>query len=119
MEILQELGHCFLPAHEAFIFMWALALLGVAAISIAFERWFDINRRTDYDAPVFFESIKNFLQEKKFEEAVQICAAGGHRALPRILGAGIRKAQIEPTLVTGAMTEESVHMAARLEKRLN
>jgi biopolymer transport protein ExbB len=119
MGILHDLGRCFLPAHEAFIFMWALALLGVTAIAIAFERWFDINRRTDYDAAAFFENIKSLLLEKRFDEAIRICAAGGRRALPRILGAGISKAQIEPMLVTGAMTEESVHMSSRLEKRLN
>lgn len=119
MGILHELGQCFLPAHEAFIFMWALAALGVIAVFITVERWLDINRRTDYDAPVFFEEIKALLQEKRFAEALQICMASGNRALPRILGAGIRKAQIEPMLVTGAMTEESVHMASRMEKRLS
>jgi biopolymer transport protein ExbB len=119
MEILHELGQCFLPAHEAFIFMWALALLGMTAVFVTFERWYDINRRTDYDAPAFFEHIKGLLLEKKFSEALQICMSAGNRALPRILGAGIRKVQIEPMLVTGAMTEESVHMASRMEKRLN
>jgi biopolymer transport protein ExbB len=119
MEILNELGRCFLPAHEAFIFMWALAVLGMVAVFITFERWFDINRRTDYDAPAFFEHIKGLLLEKKFNEALQICLSSGNRALPRILGAGIRKAQIEPMLVTGAMTEESVHMSSRMEKRLS
>jgi biopolymer transport protein ExbB len=119
MEILNELWRCFLPAHEAFIFMWALAVLGMVAVFITFERWFDINRRTDYDAPAFFEHIKGLLLEKKFNEALQICLSSGNRALPRILGAGIRKAQIEPMLVTGAMTEESVHMSSRMEKRLS
>jgi biopolymer transport protein ExbB len=118
MEILNELGRCFLPAHEAFIFMWALATLGVIAVFITLERWFDINRRTDYDAPAFFEHIKGLLLEKKFDEALQICLSSGNRALPRILGAGIRKVQIEPMLVTGSMTEESVHMYSRMEKRL-
>jgi biopolymer transport protein ExbB/TolQ/biopolymer transport protein ExbD len=119
MGILHELGQCFLPAHEAFIFMWALAALGAIAVFITLERWIDINHRTDYDAPAFFDQIKALLQEKKFDEALRICIAGESRALPRILGAGIRKAQIEPMLVTGAMTEESVHMASRMEKRLS
>ncbi|MBN2036462.1 MAG: MotA/TolQ/ExbB proton channel family protein [Chitinispirillaceae bacterium] len=119
MGILDELGHCFLPEHEAFLFMWALVTLGAVAVIIAVERWFHINRRTDYDAPAFFETIRNLILEKRFEEAVHICSSGGKRALPRILGAGIRKAVIEPKLVTGAMTEESVHMASSMERRLN
>ena len=70
MGILHELGQCFLPAHEAFIFMWALAALGIIAIAVTLERWFDINRRTDYDAPAFFEEIKALLLEKDRKSVV-------------------------------------------------
>jgi biopolymer transport protein ExbB/TolQ/biopolymer transport protein ExbD len=119
MGIFSELFQCFLPIHDAFLFMWGLALLGAVAFSIALERVIDINRRTDYDAPTLFENLKTLLLEKKFDEAFSICCSGGRRALPRVLGAGINKMSIEPALVVGAMTEESVHMASRLEKRLN
>lgn len=119
MEILSEVGKCFLPAHEAFLFMWFLAAMGFVAAIIALERFIAINKRTDYDAAGLFSKLKIFIEEKKFEEAFQLCAAGGDRALPRILGAGIRKAAISPILVTGAMTEESICMTSALEKRLN
>ena len=99
--------------------MGALLTLGVAAFSVALERLIDINRRTDYDARSLFDSLKDLLLEKKFDEAFAICCSGGKRALPRVLGAGINKMSVEPALVVGAMTEESVHMASRLEKRLN
>lgn len=119
MDIFGEIGRCFLPSHEAFIFMWLLALLGVMAVVTTIERWIDINRRTDCDAPAFFETIKDLLRSKNYDQAVQVCAAGGGRALPGILGAGIIKAQVQPALIVGAMTEESVHMTSRMEKRLN
>lgn len=118
MGIFSELLHCFLPSHDAFVFMWFLAALGLSAVSVALERWLSINGRTDYDAAGLFEKIKNLLNEKKFEDAYRICASGGHRALPRILGAGIMKATVEPHLVAGAMGEESTHMAAAMERRL-
>jgi biopolymer transport protein ExbB len=118
MGIFGELLKCFLPAHEAFFFMWLLSALGVTAILVTVERWLEINRRTDYDAVGFFESIRKLIGEKNFDEAVRICSSGGHRALPRILGAGIQKAMIEPHLIAGAMGEESTHMAASMEKRL-
>jgi biopolymer transport protein ExbB/TolQ/biopolymer transport protein ExbD len=119
MGIFGELLKCFLPAHEAFFFMWLLAVLGLTAVLVTVERWLDINRRTDYDAGGFFEKIKRLIDEKKLDEACRICASGGHRALPRILGAGIKKVQIEPHLVASAMGEESTHMAAAMEKRLS
>jgi biopolymer transport protein ExbB/TolQ/biopolymer transport protein ExbD len=118
MGIFSELLKCFLPSHDAFVFMWLLAALGLTAVLITIERWLDTNRRTDYDAASLFEKIKRLIEERNFGEAYRICASGGHRALPRILGAGIRKAQVEPHLVAGAMGEESTHMAAQMEKRL-
>jgi biopolymer transport protein ExbB len=118
MGIFSELLHCFLPSHDAFVFMWFLAALGLSAVAVALERWFDINRRTDYDAASLFDKMRGLLGEKKYDEAYRICASGGHRALPRILGAGIRKAVVEPHLVAGAMGEESTHMAAVMERRL-
>ncbi len=118
MVIFGELLKCFLPSHDAFVFMWVLATLGLSAVLLTAERWFSINRRTDYDAASFFERIKRLVDEKNFDEAYRICASGGRRALPRILGAGIREVQIEPHLVEGAMGEESTHMASQMEKRL-
>ncbi len=119
MEILSEVGGCFLPSNEAFFFMWLLAAMGITAAIIALERFIAINQRTDYDAAGLFAKIKTFIEEKKYEDAFQLCAAGGKRALPRILGAGIRKAPIAPVLVTNAMAEESIYMSSSLEKRLN
>ena len=119
MGILAELGKAFLPSHDAFIFMWLLAMFGTVAFSIALERWFNLRRRTDYDASALFDKVKQLLAIKKTDDAFGICAAGGKRALPRILAAGIAKSKEEPNLIAGAMAEESTHMAAAIEKRLN
>jgi biopolymer transport protein ExbB/TolQ/biopolymer transport protein ExbD len=119
MGILTELAKAFSPSHDAFIFMWLLAAFGTAAFFIVVERWLNLQRRTDYDAFGLFEKVKILLENKKTDEAFGICAAGGQRALPRILAAGIHMSQVEPNLIAGAMAEESTHMAAALEKRLN
>lgn len=119
MEILFEVSRCFLPSHEAFVFMWLLSAMGIVAAFIAFERYLSINKHTDYDAAALFTKLKVLIEEKKYDEAFNLCACGGKRALPRILGAGIRKAKIDPVLVTNAMTEESIHMTSALEKHLN
>jgi|WetSurMetagenome_2_1015567.scaffolds.fasta_scaffold02431_7 biopolymer transport protein ExbB len=119
MGIFGELLRCFLPSHDAFVFMWLLAALGLSAVMVTLERWLSTNSRTDYDAASLFTRIKRLIEDKNLDEAYRICASGEHRALPRILGAGIKKAQVEPHLVEGAMGEESTHMAAAMEKRLS
>jgi len=67
--------------------MWLLAMFGTVAFSIALERWFNLRRRTDYDASALFDKVKQLLDIKKTDDAFGICAAGGKRALPRILAA--------------------------------
>jgi biopolymer transport protein ExbB/TolQ/biopolymer transport protein ExbD len=119
MNFLIELGKAFQPSHDAFIFMWILAALGLIAVLTALERWVCLKQRTDYDALGLFEKVKQFIENKKLDEAFRMCASGGQRALPRILAAGIKKAMEEPHLIAGCMAEESTHMASALEKRLN
>ncbi|HEX7510168.1 MAG TPA: MotA/TolQ/ExbB proton channel family protein [Chitinivibrionales bacterium] len=119
MNFLVELGKSFQPSHDAFIFMWILAVLGVIAVLTALERWLSLKQRTDYDALGLFEKVKNLIDTKKLDEALSICLSGGRRALPRILASGIKKAMEEPHLIAGAMAEESTHMASVLEKRMN
>ncbi len=119
MEILNEVGRCFLPSHEAFAFMWLLAGMAVVAAAISIERYIAISRHTDYDAAGLYAKLKNLIENKTYDEAFQLCSAAGKRALPRILGAGIRKASTIPELVIDAMAEESLHMSSQIEKRLN
>lgn len=119
MEILSEVGRCFTPSHEAFLFMWFLAALGTIGFFIALERFFFINRCTDYNAESLYDKVKVLVENKQYTDAVQLCVSGGKRALPTIMGAGIRKALISPEIVGDAMAEETVHMSSALERRLN
>jgi biopolymer transport protein ExbB len=119
MEFLTELGKAFSPSHDAFLFMWVLAALGVLAMLVSMERWLNLKRCTDYDALKLFDKVKTFIETKKIDEAYAVCSSGGIRALPRILAAGIKKAGEEPNLIGQAMAEESTHMVSRIEKRLN
>ncbi|MFH0921635.1 MAG: MotA/TolQ/ExbB proton channel family protein [Fibrobacterota bacterium] len=118
MYFFHELLKAFLPSREAFFFMWILAVVGISAFCIAVERWFNLQRRTDYDAAGLFSKLRQLLDAKQLDEAYNLCASGGRRALPRILAAGIKKAQVAPLLVMGGMREESQHMAGMLERRL-
>ncbi len=119
MEFLSELLKAFSPSRDAFLFMWILAALGALSLIVALERWFNLQRHTDYDAKKLFDNVKRFIDNKQLDEAFAVCSSGGVRALPRILAAGIRKAKEEPNLISGAMAEETVHCVSQIEKRLN
>ena len=119
MGILTELARSFLPPHDAFAFMWLLTGFGVVALVLACERWLNLKKCSDYNAARLFEQIKKKIDDNNIDGAFELCASGGDRALPRILAAGIKKAKEEPALIAGAMAEESTHMTAIMNKRMN
>ena len=119
MDTFSEFLTSFSPSQSGFFFMWILAAIAIVVLIIIIERWIRISARTNVEAPVFAEKILNLIRDQKIEDAISLCVAGGKRALPRILGAGMRRAQSVPEMIRTAMEEESLHMIPILEKRLS
>jgi len=119
MNVLHELIKSFSPGISGYLYMWVLALLGVLAVALIIERWIDIKRRTNLNAESFIGRISALIMEKKFDEAYSLCFSAGKRALPRIIGAGVKRAGEHPELLLAAMEEESLHVIPIMEKRIN
>lgn len=119
MNILSELIKAFAPDQDGFIFMWVLLGLAISAVGLIIERWLDIKRRTNVDAEAFIDHLKILVKEKKIDEAYKLCHTGGRRALPRIVGAGIKRAGQPTEIILSAMEEESLHLVPILEKRIS
>lgn len=119
MDTLKEFLISFRPDQSGFFFMWILVALALLAIVIVAERWICINLRSNVDAPRFVDKLISLIRDGRPDDAVALCASGGKRALPRILGAGIIRSRTAPEMVRSAMEEESLHMIPLLEKRLN
>ncbi|MBD3322616.1 MAG: hypothetical protein GF350_16060 [Chitinivibrionales bacterium] len=119
MNLFAEILASFTPEKSGFVFMWILAGVALAAVVLMIDRWWDIRRRTDVDAEAFSQKIKKLIDENNYDEAFRICSAAGRRALPRIIGAGVKKAKEMPQMIRTAMEEESLHMLPLLEKRVD
>lgn len=119
MNIFVELLKAFLPGRDGVVFMWILAGVAVMALGVVIERWLDIRRRTNVDADAFSAKVRALIQARKFDEVNRICSSSGRRALPRILGAGVRKANDPPEIIVSAMEEETLHLIPALEKRVD
>lgn len=117
MNIAFELARAFAPTQDGYLFMWVLAFIAVAAVSIVLERWFTISARTNVDASALVSRLQELIVADKLDEAGALCAAGGKRSLPRVLGAGIAMARRTPQLIRSAMEEETLHMVPLLERR--
>ena len=119
MNIFVELIRAFSPDQSGFAFMWILAFLALSALGLIIERWLDIRKRTNVDAESFIDHLKVLIKEKKIDEAYKLCHAAERRALPRIVGAGIKRKGQPTEVILSAMEEESLHLIPVLEKRIN
>ena len=119
MDTFREFLTAFSPKQSGFFFMWILAGIALIAVLIMVERFFSINRFTSIDASRFMDRLIDLLKAGKFSDASALCSSGGPRALPAILGAGVKRAADVPDMVSLAMEEESLHVIPRLERRLN
>lgn len=119
MNILEELVRSFYPSQSGYYFMWLLAAIALLVLVVIVEKWISINLYTNVNTPLLTDKLFQLIKEKKFTEAINICNAGRNKALPAILGAGIKRAEHTPELLSSAMEEESLHVIPLLEKRLN
>ena len=119
MDILREFITAFSPQQNGFFFMWVLAGIALIAMLMMLERFIQLNRYTNIDAPRFVDRLLVLIKEDKLSDAHAFCGRGGARALPAVLGAGVRRAIDVPEMVATAMEEESLHVLPQLEKRLN
>jgi len=118
MHLFAELLRGFSPAQNGFLFMWSLAAIALVAAALVMERWLELRRRTDVNAPLFTERIRKLILDGKMDEAYRLCMSGGQRALPGIFGAGIGRAITSPELVRAAMEEESSHIIPSMNRRV-
>jgi biopolymer transport protein ExbB len=119
MDIFREFVIAFSPQQSGFFFMWILAGIAFAAVLMMLERWLFLNRYTNIDAGRFVDRLLALVRDDKLPDAHALCASGSSRALPAVLGAGIKRAIEVPDMIALGMEEESLHVLPRLEKRLN
>jgi biopolymer transport protein ExbB len=119
MDFFAEFCTAFQTGHSGFQFMWLLVGIGLTACGIIIERLISLGRRTNVDIERFVEELRELIAGGRIEEAYQICKAGGKRALPQVLRAGIKRAQTVPQMVRAAMEEECLQVIPAMERRLN
>jgi biopolymer transport protein ExbB/TolQ/biopolymer transport protein ExbD len=119
MDIFNEFFLSFSPSQSGYFFMWILTGIALAALIITVERWFSINWLTNVDAGPFVDQLTRLIKDKKINDAVSLCLSGHQKALPRIIGAGVGRAENVPEMIRSSMEAELLYVIPRLEKRMN
>jgi biopolymer transport protein ExbB/TolQ len=98
---------------------WMIPILVVAvfAMAIAFERLFYILFRANINATAFMAQIQKLIMANNIDRAIKLCNAEPHSALPRVVKAGLTRANRTEKEIENAIDEATLEVAPRVNKR--
>ena len=100
------------------MFMWFILAIGVFAMAIAFERLFYITFRANINATAFMAQIQKLIMANNIDRAIKLCNAEPHAALPRVVKAGLTRANRTEKEIENAIDEATLEVGPMVNKRI-
>lgn len=98
-------------------FMYAILVVGIFAMAIAFERLFYIIFRANINAPAFMAQIQKLIMANNIDRAIKLCNAEPHAALPKVVKAGLTRANRTEKEIENAIDEATLEVGPLVGKR--
>ena len=98
-------------------FMWPLLGCAVFALAIAAERFYYILFRANINGTAFFAQIQKLIMANNIDRAIKLCNAEPNAALPRVLKAGLTRANRGDIEIQNAVEEAVLEVFPKLAKR--
>lgn len=98
-------------------FMYFILACAVFAMAIAFERLFYIIFRANINSTAFMAQIQKLIMANNIDRAIKLCNAEPHAALPRVVKAGLTRANRTEKEIENAIDEATLEVGPQLNKR--
>ncbi len=98
-------------------FMYIILAVGVFAMAIAFERLFYIVFRANINATAFMAQIQKLIMANNIDRAIKLCNAEPHAALPKVVKAGLTRANRTEKEIENAIDEATLEVGPLVNKR--
>lgn len=99
------------------MFMYVILFVGVFAMAIAFERLFYIVFRANINATAFMAQVQKLIMANNIDRAIKLCNAEPHAALPRVVKAGLTRANRTEKEIENAIDEATLEVGPAVNKR--
>jgi biopolymer transport protein ExbB/TolQ len=100
-------------------FMYPILGAAIFAMAIAFERLFYIVFRANINATAFMAQIQKLVMANNIDRAIKLCNAEPHAALPKVVKAGLTRANRTEKEIENAIEEATLEVGPILNKRTN
>jgi biopolymer transport protein ExbB len=98
-------------------FMYIILIVFVFAMAIAFERLFYVIFRANISATAFMAQIQKLIMANNIDRAIKLCNAEPHAALPRVVKAGLTRANRTEKEIENAIQEATLEVGPMVNKR--
>jgi len=98
-------------------FMYVILIVGVFAMAIAFERLFYIVFRANINSTAFMAQIQKLIMANNIDRAIKLCNAEPHAALPRVVKAGLTRANRSEKEIENSIEEATLEVGPIINKR--
>ena len=105
--------------HKGGAFMWPILICAVFALAIAFERLYYIMFRANINGAAFMAQIQKLIMANNIDRAIKLCNEEPNAALPRVLTAGLTRANRSEVEIQNAVDEAVLEVFPQLNKRTN
>ena len=99
------------------LFMWPILIFAVFAMAISAERLYFTWFRAAINGPVFMAQIQKLILANNVDRAIRLCNSEPNAALPRVLKAGLTRANGSDDEIESAINEAVLEIAPGLAKR--
>ncbi len=98
-------------------FMYIILIVAVFAMAIAFERLFYIVFRANIKSTAFMAQIQKLIMANNIDRAIKLCNAEPHAALPKVVKAGLTRANRTEKEIENAIDEATLEVGPLINKR--
>lgn len=103
--------------HKGGPFMWPILIFAVFALAIAAERLYYVYFRASINGTAFMAQVQKLIMANNIDRAIKLCNAEPNAALPRVLKAGLTRANRSESEIENAVNEAVLEVFPQLNKR--
>ncbi len=98
-------------------FMYPILLAGIFALAISFERLYYVMFRANINGTAFMAQVQKLIMANNIDRAIKLCNAEPNAALPRVLKAGLTRANRSEVEIQNAVDEAVLEVFPLINKR--
>lgn len=98
-------------------FMWPLLAIAVFAAAISAERMYYILFRANINGTAFFAQMQKLIMANNIDRAIKLCNAAPSAALPKVIKAGLTRANKGEMEIQNAVEEATLEVVPQIMKR--